>query len=88
MICTAHQMFFRIIKARRMKWAGRVACMGERTGANRVFVEESEVREILARPGHRRKNNIKLDLQEVRFGTWTGLIWLRIGAGDGHLRMR
>jgi hypothetical protein len=42
--------------------------MGERTGANRVLVGKSEVREILARPGHRRKNNIKLDVQEVSWG--------------------
>jgi hypothetical protein len=68
-----------VIKGRRMRWVGRVARTGERTGANRILVEKSEVREILVRPGHRRKNNIKLDLQEVRFGTWTGLIWLRIG---------
>jgi hypothetical protein len=67
---------------------GRVARIGERTGAHRVFVEKSEVREILVRPGHRRKNDIKLDFHEVRFETWTGLIWLKIGTGDGHLRMR
>jgi hypothetical protein len=31
-------------------------------------VGKAEVREILARPGYKRKNNIKLDLQEVRWG--------------------
>jgi len=31
---------------------------------------------------------IKLDLQEVGWGAWTGLIWLRIGAGSGFLWMR
>ena len=51
-----------------MRWEGRVARMGERTGANRVLVGKSEIREILARPGHRRKNNIKLDFQEVIWG--------------------
>jgi hypothetical protein len=39
--------------------------MGERTGAIRVLMGKSEVTEILARPGHGKKNNIKLDLQEV-----------------------
>jgi hypothetical protein len=29
--------------------------------------------------------NIKLDLQEVGWGVWTGLIWLRIGTGGGLL---
>jgi hypothetical protein len=26
-----------------------------------------------------------VDLQEGGWGAWTGLIWLRIGAGGGHL---
>ena len=31
-------------------------------------------------------DNIKMNLQEVGcVGVWTGLIWLRIGTGDGHL---
>jgi hypothetical protein len=30
----------------------------------------------------------KMDLQEVVLGAWTGSIWLRIGIGGGHLRMR
>ena len=70
-----------------MRWAGRVARVGERTGANRVWVGMSEAREILAKPGHKGENNIELYLQEVRWGAWTGLIWLRIGTGGGHLRM-
>jgi hypothetical protein len=28
---------------------------------------------------------LKMDLQEVGWGTWTGLIWLRIGTGGGLL---
>jgi hypothetical protein len=28
------------------------------------------------------KVRIKMDLQEVGWGAWTGLIWLRIGTGD------
>jgi hypothetical protein len=28
------------------------------------------------------EDNSKMDLQEVEWGTWTGLIWLRIGTGD------
>jgi len=26
-----------------------------------------------------------MDLQEMKSGLWTGLIWLRIGTGVGHL---
>jgi len=39
----------------------------------------------LGRPMRRWKDNIKTDIQEVEWGTWTGLIWLRIGTGGGHL---
>jgi hypothetical protein len=31
------------------------------------------------------EDNIKMDLQEMRCGVWTGLSWLRIGTGGGHL---
>jgi hypothetical protein len=29
--------------------------------------------------------DIKMDVQEVGCGAWTGLIWLRIGTGGGLL---
>jgi hypothetical protein len=51
-----------VIKARRMRWKGRIACVRERTGAYRVLVGKSQIRKILASPGHR-WNNTKLDLQ-------------------------
>jgi len=39
----------------------------------------------LGRPRHRWKDNIKMDLQEVECGAWSGSIWVRIGTGCGHL---
>jgi hypothetical protein len=30
-------------------------------------------------------DNIKMNLQEVALGAWTGIIWLRIETGGGHL---
>jgi len=42
----------------------------------------------LGRPRRRWEDNIKMDLQKVRWkdwGEWTGLIWLRIGSSGGHL---
>jgi hypothetical protein len=40
----------------------------------------------LGRPRRRWEDNIKMDLQEMECGgAWTGLIWLRIGTGGGHL---
>jgi hypothetical protein len=84
MICTHHQIFG-VIKSRRMRWAGHVARMGEGRGAYRILVGRPEGRRPLGRPRRRREDNIKMDLQEVGWGAWTGLIWLRIGAGGGLL---
>jgi len=59
---------FRVIKSRRMKWAGHVARMGERRVAYRVLVRKSEGKRPLGRPRHRWEDNIKMDFQEVRCG--------------------
>jgi hypothetical protein len=37
------------------------------------------------RPRRRWEDNIKIVLQEWDGEAWTGLIWLRIGTGGGHL---
>ena len=39
----------------------------------------------LGRHRRRSKGNIKQDLQEVGWGAWIGLIWLKIGTGGGNL---
>jgi len=61
----------RVIKSRRMRWAGHVARMGEETGVYRVLVGKLEGK----RPRHRWVVNIRIDLQEVRCGymDWIGL---------------
>jgi hypothetical protein len=59
--------------------------MGEGRGAYRVLVGRPEGRRQLERPWRRWEDNIKMDLQEVGWGAWTGLIWLRIGTVDGLL---
>jgi len=43
----------RVIKSRRMRWVGQVACMRERRGAYRVLVGKPEGMKQLARPKHR-----------------------------------
>jgi hypothetical protein len=40
----------RVIKSRRLRWAGHVACMGERRGAYRALVGKPERRRPLGRP--------------------------------------
>jgi hypothetical protein len=39
----------------------------------------------LGRPRRRRRDNIKIYVKEVGFGVWTGLSWLGIETGGGHL---
>jgi hypothetical protein len=55
----------RVIKSRRMRWAGHVARMGEGKGAYRVLVGRSEGKRPLGRPRRRWEDNIKLDLGEI-----------------------
>jgi len=65
-----------------MRWAGHVARVGERRGVYRVLVGKPEGKRQLGRPSHRWEDNIKMDLQEVGCRVaWSGLIWLKIGAG-------
>ena len=58
----------RVIKWRRMRWAGHVAHMGEERGVYRVLVGKPEGRRPLGRPGRRWVDNIRMDLQEVGCG--------------------
>jgi hypothetical protein len=55
----------RVIKSRRMRWAGHVARVGERRGAYRVLLGKPEGKRQLGRPRRRWEDNIKMDLQEV-----------------------
>ena len=59
--------------------------MGEITGEYRVLVAKPERNRPFGKPRHRWEDSIKLDLQEVGSGTWTGSSWLRIGTCGGHL---
>jgi len=58
---------------------------GERRGAYRVLVGKLEGKRSLGRPRHRWEDNIKMHLQDVEWGAWTGSIWLMIGTGGGLL---
>ena len=51
----------RVVKSRRMRWAGHVARMGEDRGVHRVLVGKRP----LGRPRRRWEDNIKMGLQEV-----------------------
>jgi len=84
----------RVIKSRRMKWAGHVARMGEERGVYRVLVGRPERRRPLGKPRHRWVDNIKMDLQEVGCGYMDriGLAldrdgWLRLVSAVMYLRV-
>ena len=65
----------RVIKSRRMRWAGHVARMGEESGVYRVLVGKPEGRRPLGRPRRRWADNIRMDLEEVGcvYMDWIGL---------------
>jgi len=55
----------RVVKSRRMRWAGHVVHMGQGRGVHRVLVGRPEGKRPLGRPRRRWEDNIKMDLQEV-----------------------
>ena len=55
----------RVVKSRRMRWAGHGARMGQGRGVYRVLVGRPEGKRPLGRPRRRWEDNIKMDLQEV-----------------------
>jgi hypothetical protein len=65
----------RVIKSRRMRWAGHVARMGERRGVYRVLVGRPKGKRPLGRPRHRWENNIKMDLREIGVD---GVNWIQL----------
>jgi len=69
------ELIVRVIKSRRMRWAGHVARMGDERAVYRVLVGKPEGRRPLGRPRRRWVDNIRMDLQEVGCGylDWIGL---------------
>jgi hypothetical protein len=65
----------RVIKSRRMRWAGHVACMGEKRVAYRILVGRPEGRRSLGRPRRRWEDNIKMDIREVG---WEDMNWIEL----------
>jgi len=65
----------RVIKLRRMRWAGHVARMGEEKGVYRLLLGKPEGKKPMGRPRRRWVDNIRTDLQEVGCGyvDWIGL---------------
>jgi hypothetical protein len=77
------QNIVRVIKSRRLRWAGHVARMGEGRGVYRVLVGRPESKKPLGRPRRMWEDNIKMDLRETGSMGRTGFSWLRIGSNGG-----
>jgi len=75
----------RVIKSRRMRWAGHVARMGKRRGVYRILVGKPESKRLLGRQGVDGKIILRWIFRKWNVGVWTGSSWLRIGTDGGHL---
>jgi hypothetical protein len=66
---------FRVIKSRRMRWAGHVARMGKGRDIYRVLVKRSEEKRQLGISRRRWEDNINMDLREIGID---GSNWIRM----------
>jgi transcription termination factor 2 len=73
----------RMIKSRRMRWAGHVARMEERRRVYRILVGKPEGKGPPGRPGRRWEDNIKMDLEEVGC---VGKVWIELAQDRGGWR--
>jgi hypothetical protein len=68
----------RVIKSRRMRWAGHVARMGEERGVYRVLVGKPEGKRPLGDLGVNWWIILRWISRRWDVGMWTGLCWPRI----------
>jgi len=79
------QNIMRVIKSRRMRWAGHVARMGEGKGVFKVLVGKPKGKRPLGRPGADGRIIVRWIFRKWNVGIWTGSSWRRIGTGGGYL---
>jgi hypothetical protein len=60
-----------------MRWAGLVVGLEVSRGEYSVFVEKPEGRRTFVRPRHRRDNESKMDIKEIRLRIETSTLALR-----------
>jgi hypothetical protein len=71
----------RVIKSRKVRWAGHVAIMGAKRNACRILVGKEEGKRPLGRPRRRLADSIKLDLRERG---WVGMDWIDLAENGDH----
>jgi transposase len=57
--------------------------MGEKRTVYGIFVEKSERKRPVGRPRHRRVDNIKMVLREIR---WDGMVWIDVAQDKDQWR--
>jgi hypothetical protein len=70
----------RVIKSRRMRWAGHMACIGEGRGVYRALVGKPEVKRPPRRPRRKWEDNSKMELREIGID---GVNWIRLAQDGG-----
>ena len=60
----------RVIKSRRLRWAGHVATMEESRSAVKILTGKPTGKIPLGRPRRRWEDNIKMDLEEMGINAW------------------
>jgi hypothetical protein len=73
----------RMIKPRRMRWAGHIERMGAKRNAYRILVGNPEGKRPLGRPKRRWMDNIKMDLREIG---WDGMDWIDLAQNRDRWR--
>jgi hypothetical protein len=74
----------RVIKSRRIRWAGNVARMGKGRGVYRVLIGRSEGKRPLGRRRRRWEDNIKMDLMEIGID---GVNWIELAQDSVQWRV-
>jgi hypothetical protein len=83
--CYSSPSIIRMIKSRRMRWAGHVARKGEKRNAYRILVGNPEGKRPRGRPRRRCVDSIKMDLREIG---WDGRDWVDLAQDRDQWRAR
>jgi hypothetical protein len=73
----------RMIKSRRMAWAGHVERMGATRNTYRILVSQPEEKRPIGRPRRRWVDHIKMDLREIG---WDGRDWIELAQDRNQWR--
>jgi hypothetical protein len=68
-----------------MRWAGHVACVGSGEACTGFWWVNLRERDHWGDPAVDERIILRLTFRNWDGGLWTGLSWLRIGTGDGHM---